>query len=137
MIRLMLPLNKKEHTLLFAKSFLSSFKNNLLNSIDINKFNLRYDYLINNEILIFTNSFRMPSKKLINLIVDSFTIKYISKTKVYICLFDYKTIPNSNMSISLFVRFLEYGNFDMLPYPWIRTAWNKTLNQYKLNREVL
>ena len=137
MIRLMLHLNKKEHTLLFAKSFLSSFKNNLLNSIDINKFNLRYDYLINNGILIFTNSFRMPSKKLINLIVDSFTIKYISKTKVYICLFDYKTIPNSNMSISLFVRFLEYGNFDMLPYPWIRTAWNKTLNQYNLNREVL
>lgn len=137
MIRFTLPINKEVNIALFSKCFLSSFKTNLLNSIDINKFNLRYDYLINNEILIFTNSFRIPSKKLINLIVDSFTIKYISKTKVYICLFDYKTIPNSNMSISLFVRFLEYGNFDMLPYPWIRTAWNKTLNQYNLNREVL
>ena len=92
---------------------------------------------MNKNELIFNNSFCMPNKKLINLIVNSFTIKYISETKVYICLFDYKTIPNSNMSISLFVRFLEYGNFDMLPYPWIRTAWNKTLNQYNLNREVL
>lgn len=137
MIRLTLPMNKKGHTLLFAKSFLSSFKNNLLNSININKFNLRYNYLMNKNELIFNNSFCMPNKKLINLIVNSFTIKYISETKVYICLFDYITIPNSNMSISLFVRFLEYGNFDMLPYPWIRTAWNKTLNQYKLNREVL
>lgn len=137
MLRFTLSINKEVNIALFAKCFLSSFKTNLLNSIDINKFNLRYDYLVNNEILVFTNSFRIPSKKLINLIVNSFTVKYVSKTKVYVCLFDYVNIPNSNMSISLFVRFLEYGNFDMLPYPWINTAWNQTLEQYELSREIL
>ena len=67
MLRFTFPINKEVNIALFTKCFLSSFKTNLLNSIDINKFNLRYDYLVNNEILVFTNSFRIPSKKLINL----------------------------------------------------------------------
>lgn len=138
MIHLVIPINNTvSNKQLFASNFLISFKHNLINNCDINKFNLRYDYLINNNELEFINSFRIPTNKLINTIANSFLIKNISSNNTSICLFDHVNIPNTNMTISAFVRFIEYGNFDMLPYPWIKNAWNKTLQQYELDRKVL
>ena len=110
----------------FCSNKLNDFKIRLSKNVNIQKFNLRYDYLIDNNILEFNGD--IPnSTYIINTIIQSFRIyKSINATN-NICISynipDNIYITNSNMEISYFVRFIEYGNEEMPPYKWISHTW--------------
>lgn len=112
----------------YCNNKLSEFKQELLNTINYTKFELRYDYLIDNNILQFNNNNNINSRVLIQLIVNSFRIYRRIDTNNSICISynipDYILIPNSNMSITHFIRYIEYGDENIPPYKWIKHTWD-------------
>lgn len=130
----------------YCNNKLNEFKQQLLNNIDYTKFKLRFDYLIDNNILQFHNDNIMNDRMLIQLIVNSFRIYKRIDINGTICISynipDYILIPNSNMSITHFIRYIEYGDENIPPYKWITHCWyyfsqnlNKEwINFYKLQK---
>ena len=133
MIRLTINVNnvKVNDSILFYNyccKKLNDFKQQLFNNIDYTKFNIRYNYLIDNNILVFDKS-PLTSNHIVQLIINSFKVyKSINTQNCVVISYnipDYILIPNSNLSITHFIRYIEYGNEDLPPYKWIYNVWNK------------
>lgn len=122
---------------LYSNLILNRFKSEILKSVNYNKIQIRYDYLKENKLLEFNNDSELNCQRLIYLLVNALQIKSLmTNTNQYstcIFLYDYILIPNSNMTFSYFVRFVQYGNEDMPPYPFMNDAWTKLEKE----REVL
>ena len=127
-----LPPKMENATLIttYSNSVLILFRQILLNKVDYVKIKLRYDYLISNNILQFNNTNNiLDYKRIIYLFVHSLKVERVQTTNnnycTCICLPNYLLIPNSNMSYASFIKFIEYGNFDIPPYNWLQNCWNE------------
>ena len=113
----------------FCRNKLNEFKTFLLENTNYTKLQIRYDYLIDNNLIEFNMKDNIPSIQYITTyIINSFRI-YKSTTingiNISFNIPDYILLPNSNMSITHFIRYIEYGNEDIPPYKWISHTWNK------------
>lgn len=118
----------------FAKEVFNHFKQTLKTTVNITKFKLRYNYLIDNDILVFNNFINLYVNKIIDILVNSFRLfRYKNSSNTYcICIFDYLTIPNTDMTVSEFIRFIEYGDLTMMPYHWIHKSWEMTKQYFDI-----
>jgi hypothetical protein len=139
MIEYLIKHNKdnKQSVWLYSTMILNRFKSEILKSINYNKIQIRYDYLKENKLLEFTTDTELNCQRLIFLLVNALQIRNIitndNHYSTSICLYDYILIPNSNMTFSYFVRFVQYGNEDMPPYPFMDDTWDRLEKE----REVL
>jgi hypothetical protein len=120
----------------YSLSMLNSFKKELKNTVDYTKIKIRYNYLVDNNVLQFNNPTNKLSYKTIILnLISLFHIMYINtNNEQYVtCIYLNSSIiiPNSNMSYFHFLNFIQYGNFDIPPYPWIKISWNTVKEQFK------
>ena len=110
----------------FCYAKLSEFKRKLKESLNITKFNIRYDYVIDNDIIKFEGA--MPTPQFISdFIINSFKltkrISILGNINTAFIIPDYILIPLSNMSVTHFIRYLEYGTLDLAPYKWVSHTW--------------
>ena len=110
----------------FCNNKLKEFKIKLAKNINMPKFNLRYNYLVDNNVLVFNDN--IPNSiTIINQIIQSFRIYKSIKADKNICISfnipDNIYLSNSNMEITEFVNFIEYGNEEIPPYKWILHTW--------------
>lgn len=111
----------------FCYAKLSVFKNQLRLNLNSTKFNIRYDYVIDNNIIKFEDY--VPTPQFIsNFIINSFRLVQRTNSLGNLCISyiipDYLLIPYSNMSVTHFIRYLEYGTLDLAPYKWITHTWH-------------
>ena len=118
---------------LYSNLFLQKFKKELLKNVNYNKIEILYNYLINNNYLQFEEGKTLDYKTIIQSLVNQFKVNNITTNNnqysTCICLYDYILIPNSNMSFSHFLRFIQYGNDSISPYPWVNETWKKLNEQ--------
>lgn len=124
----------------FCKNKLNEFKTFLLENTNYTKLQIRYDYLIDNNLIEFHIKDNIPSIQYITTyIINSFKMYKSTTMYGYIDISfnipDYILLPNSNMSITHFIRYIEYGNEDIPPYKWISRAWNKFKQSIKQDWE--
>lgn len=130
-------LDNNKYKSIYCNNVLTDFKRQLLANVDYNKIKIRYDYLVDNNVLQFNNPNNVIGhRQLIMLLVNQFRIsRIITNNNNYseaICLNSYILIPNSNMSYSNFYKFIEFGNFEMQPYHWVLDTYNKIKQKYNM-----
>jgi hypothetical protein len=112
----------------YSLMVLNEFKQIIRHNINYVKIKIRYDYLIDNEILQFEGR-SLGYKQIIELLLSKFVVSYISTNsnnyQTCIGLNESFIIPNSNMSFANFLKFIQYGNFDIQPYPFVNSAWTE------------
>lgn len=120
----------KDYNLYFKFCYgkLNDFKSELRNNLNMAKFNLRYDYLIENNLIKFNDTENIPTSLFIsNFIINSFTvnkrISILGNINTAFVIPDYILIPFSTISVTHFIRYIEYGTIDMAPYKWISHTW--------------
>lgn len=123
----------------YSKMALTLFKKTLNTTVDRIKIKIRLDYLIDNQILISDKTITVDY--IINLIINAFTVNRVATNnplcQTCITLKSYTLIPNTNMTLTKLIRFIEYGNEDIPAYPWIQRAWNKTQEKLTLSKSSL
>lgn len=112
----------------FCYSKLNDFKKELRNSLNIVKFSLRYDYIVDNNLIKFNDEENTPTSLFIaNFIINSFVLtkraNILGGIDTAFVIPDYLLIPFSTMSVTHFIRYVEYGTLDMPPYKWISHTW--------------
>lgn len=132
MIRFQININdiKAEDNSLFYKfcnNKLNEFKTKLAKNVNMTKFNLRYNYLVDNHILEFNSVILVNPIAIVNNLIQSFTLYKSINANGNMCISfnipDSKYILNSNMTLEYFIRFIEYGNEEIPPYKWISHTW--------------
>ena len=112
----------------YSLSVLNQFKQIIKRNINYTKIKIRYDYLIDNKLLQFDGK-SLSYRQIIELLLSKFVVSYINTNnnnyQTCICLNESFIIPNSNMSFANFLKFVQYGNFDIQPYPFVNSAWTK------------
>lgn len=114
----------------FCQNKLKDFKCLLFQTANYTKLQIRYDYLIDNNLIEFHIKDNIPTIQYITTyIINSFRI-YKSYTvdghiDISFNIPDYILLPNANMSITHFLRYIECGNEDIPPYKWISHTWTR------------
>ena len=112
----------------FCYSRLNEFKAELRKNLNMTKFNLRYDYMVDNKLIEFNDDDNIPTSLFIsNFIINSFIlnkrISVLGNVNTAFVIPDYILIPFSTMSVTHFIRYIEYGTLEMAPYKWISHTW--------------
>jgi hypothetical protein len=131
------PINDDNYIKNYSNMALSLFKYELRNTVDYNKISIRLNYLTRTQELLYTNAFNKPTvKQIVNTLIDNFTYRKLMTTNLmcqsHLCLKNTLLVPNTNITFSKLLRFIEYGNEDIPPYPWVQHSYD--LIKSRINR---
>ena len=111
---------------------LEVFKRILRKNMNIPKLDVRRDYLLNCELIEWTNTFNMSVVQIVNTYINKLYCVYdANELKCYYTIPKGTKCPFSNTELDYVIRLLEYGNNELPPLNWIRHSYKQFIESIK------